>query len=80
MLVEWMCHVVPHDLALSDMGIKIPEIPFPIDTLRVVLMRDCLISPLCHIYTNYPLLSYSSCISLVTDPRRLERLGVSLDL
>ena len=58
MLVEWTCHVVPHDLALSDIDIKmfkiIPEIPFPIDTLRVVLMRDCLTSPLglCHRYAD----------------------------
>jgi hypothetical protein len=64
--VEWMCHVVSHDLALSDIGIKmskrIPEISFPIDTLRVVLMRDFLTSPLglCHRYANYPV----SCLVL----------------
>ena len=42
--MEWICHVVPHDLALFDIGIKmskrIPEIPFQTDILRVVLMHD----------------------------------------
>ena len=71
--VRRMCHVVPHDLALSDIGIimskRIPEIP-----LRVVLMRDFLTSPWACAIDMPTILCYPalSCTSLITEPRRLD--------
>ena len=41
--MEWICHVVPHDLALFDIGIKmsnrIPEIPSVMAFLKLAVLN-----------------------------------------